>query len=91
MDSFYLTYIATYVGSRYFANDLQNSEPKLKHYTRHDIKMTYKKYGLEIFAAINNITNAEYSEYGAMDRALVNPGYYPSPRRTFLVGFSYKI
>jgi len=90
-DCFYFTYFATYVGSRYIGNDLKNINPKLKPYTRHDIKISYKKYGLEIFATINNLTNAEYSEFGVLDRAQTSPGYYPSPRRTFLIGFSYKI
>jgi len=87
----YFTYLATYVGNRFIANDLRNIQPKLKPYARHDCKVSYKKYGLEMFAAINNLLNAAYSEIGVMDRAQTSPGYYPSPRRTFLIGFNYKL
>jgi len=90
-DCFYFTYLATYVGNRFVGNDLRNIEPKLKSYARHDIKISYKKYGLEMFAAINNLANVEYSEYGVMDRVQTSRSYYPAPRRTFLIGFSYKI
>ena len=90
MDCLNILYVASYVGQRRFINDLQNSMPRLKPYVTHDVKVAYRKYGLEIFGAINNITNEEYSEYGVLDRALTNPGYYPSPKRNFTVGVSYK-
>jgi iron complex outermembrane receptor protein len=90
MDAFNFNYTFNFVDKRYFINDLKNEMPKLKFYTRHDARISYSIYGLEVFAAVNNIFDEEYSEYGVLDRALVNPGYYPSPRRNFLIGTSYK-
>ena len=90
MDCLNLIFVSTFVGDRYFINDQLNEMPKLKHYLVHDLKMSYKKYGVEIFCALNNILDAEYSEYGALDFTRTMPGYYPSPRRNFTMGMSYK-
>ena len=89
-DCLNISYVATYVGERWFANDLQNVMPKLKAYVTHDIKLSYTMYGLEIFGKLNNLTDEAYSEYGALDMMRTSPGYYPSPRRNFTVGASYK-
>jgi len=90
MNSLTFRYDATYVGERRFINDLQNNMPKLKSYMVHNVGLSYRKYGLEIFGAINNIFDAEYSEYGVLDFTLTRPGIYPAPRRNFLIGVSYR-
>ena len=79
-------YEADFVGPKYFANDLQNSMPQMKQYAVHNIRFSYYKYGFEVFGAINNILDAEYSEYGALDWSLTRPGYYPSPRLNASMG-----
>lgn len=83
-------YSIDYVGVRRFANDVLNNMPKLKEHTIHNIKISYYKYGFEVYGAVNNIFDAEYSEYGALDTFRVNPGYYPSPRMNIQAGVNYK-
>ena len=90
MDCLNFRYVANFVGQRWFINDLQNNMPKLKAYMTQDVKLTYYKYGVELYGVINNIFDEVYSEYGVLDYALTSPGYYPSPRRNFQVGASYK-
>ncbi|MBN1354318.1 MAG: TonB-dependent receptor [Candidatus Omnitrophica bacterium] len=90
MDCFYMSYITTYVGERYFANDLLNEMPKMKPHMVHDVKFSYKKYGVELFLSINNILDEEYEEYGALDFYRTSPGYYPCPRRNYILGLEYK-
>jgi len=89
-DCINIIYTANYVEQRWFANDLQNCMPKLNSYLLHNIRMSYKKYGFEFFTAINNLSDIEYSEYGALTRDRTRPGYYPSPRRNFTMGISFK-
>lgn len=91
MDCVKFGYTANYVGARPFINDLTNTHPPLKSYVTHNIKLAYNKHGFEVFGLINNILDAEYSEYGALDTfTRTMPGYYPSPRRNFVVGASCK-
>lgn len=84
-----VVYSVNYVGERRFVNDLQNNMPRLKAYMTHDIKFAYKKFGFEIYGAVNNIFDADYSEYGALDFTLTRPGYYPSPRMNAVAGVRY--
>ncbi|MFA5145797.1 MAG: TonB-dependent receptor [Candidatus Omnitrophota bacterium] len=83
------TYAINYVGPRRFANDLQNNMPRLKEYTTHDVKLAYEKCGFEVYAAVHNLFDAEYSEYGALDFTLTRPGYFPSPRMNATAGVRY--
>jgi iron complex outermembrane recepter protein len=89
MKSLEAVYTINYVGQRRFANDLKNEMPYLKSYITHDIKISYTKYGFEIYGAVNNIFDEVYSEYGALDWTLTRPGYYPSPRTTASLGVRY--
>ncbi|MFH1305807.1 MAG: TonB-dependent receptor, partial [Candidatus Omnitrophota bacterium] len=89
-DCFRFQYAANYVGTQWFVNDLQNNMPKMKQYLTHDIKMSYQKHGFEVFGVINNVLNADYSEFSVLDWSLTRPGYYPAPRRNFSVGVNYK-
>ena len=88
-DCFDVIYEINYVGPRRFANDLQNRQPQLKEYMTNNIKFAYRKHGFEVHAAINNIFDVEYSEYGALDWTLTRPGYYPSPGINASVGVKY--
>ncbi|MFH0764209.1 MAG: TonB-dependent receptor [Candidatus Omnitrophota bacterium] len=89
-DCFNVVYSIDYVGARRFANDVRNDMPDLKEHIVHNIKFSYYKYGFEVYGAINNIFNTEYTEYGALDFYLTNPGYYPSPRLNGSMGIRYK-
>ncbi|MFA6142449.1 MAG: TonB-dependent receptor [Candidatus Omnitrophota bacterium] len=84
-----VAYSINYIGSRRFANDLHNTMPSLKEYVTHDIRFSYRKYGFEIYGAINNIFNEAYSEYGALDWSLTRPGYYPAPGTNASMGVRY--
>ncbi len=90
MDAFNFNYTFNFIDKRYFINDLTNEMPELKFYTRHDARIAYTLHGLEVFTAINNIFDEEYSEYGVLDFTRTRPGYYPSPRRNFSIGINYK-
>lgn len=89
MNCFEVVYNINYVGPRRFANDLQNSSPQLKEYMTNNIKFSYRKEGFEVHAAINNIFDAEYSEYGVLSGNRT-PAYYPSPRLNASMGVRYR-
>ncbi len=74
-----------YVGKHYFISDQQHNYPKMKDYTTLDIKMSYDFGESTAFLGINNVFDAEYSEYGAISFS-GERGYYPSPGRNFVVG-----
>lgn len=88
-DCLEIMYNVDYVGPRRFANDLQNNMPQLKEYMINNIKFAYRKEGFEVHAAINNIFDVKYSEYGALDFTLTQPGYYPSPGVNATMGVKY--
>ena len=87
-DCFDMVYNINFVGPRRFANDLQNNVPQLKEYMTNDIKFSYRKEGFEIHAALNNIFDVAYSEYGSLSWNRT-PGYYPSPRFNASMGVKY--
>jgi iron complex outermembrane receptor protein len=90
MDCLTFTYGMDFVGDRYFVNDLQNIQPKMKSYTVHQARVSYKKYGFELFFAVNNIFDTQYSEYGVLDTfTLSMPGYYPAPGRNYTCGLNF--
>ncbi|MDD5173391.1 MAG: TonB-dependent receptor [Candidatus Omnitrophica bacterium] len=89
-DCFNVNYTVNYVGQRRFISDQRNVVPRLKAYTTQDLKFSYYKYGLEIYAAIYNIWNESYYDYAVTNAGGTAMNYYPSPRRNFVVGLNYK-
>ncbi len=90
MDCVNINYLVTFVGSRRFICDQKNLQPPMKSYTTHDIKLSYYKYGLEVYGALYNMFDQKYAEQGVLDRTRTVPAYYPSPGRNFVVGAKYK-
>lgn len=79
---------ANFNGSRHFISDWGNQVGRLDGYYTIDAKLSYAWKGLKAFAAVNNITNQKYAEYGVLNFAGL-PFYYPSPERSFFGGVSY--
>gem|GEM_PF-5547213 len=75
-----------YVGERYFISDQKNVSPQLPAHVRADVKASYSLDGVKIFAGVNNILDAKYSEYGVSNIAGTARNYYPSPARNFFGG-----
>ena len=90
MDCVNFQYMANFVGIRRFINDQQARAPRLKSYLTHDVKLSYHKYGLEAYGAINNIFNERYAEYGVSNSAGTQQTYYPSPGTNYVIGVDYK-
>ena len=49
-------------------------------------KLVYQKKAVKAFLGVNNLTGKEYSEYGVIGGYPAEKAYYPSPKRTFVVG-----
>lgn len=90
MDCVDFTYLATAVGLQRFINDQQNFAPRMKPYVTHDIKMSYHKYGMEIYGAIYNLFDEKYSAYGVTNAAGTAQAYYPSPGVNYVTGIKYR-
>ncbi|MGB5716404.1 MAG: TonB-dependent receptor [Gammaproteobacteria bacterium] len=79
-----------YVDSRYFDNDQSNSfGEKIPSYTTVDAKLSHVYKGLRMAAAVNNIFEEQYFEYGVS--STFSPGVYnayPLPERTILFTLS---
>jgi outer membrane receptor protein involved in Fe transport len=90
MDSVKFSYLANFVGLRRFLNDQQNLSPRLKSYLTHDIKLSYYKYGFEIYGAIYNIFNEKYSASGTTNGTGTAQVYYPSPGVNYVMGAKYR-
>ncbi|MCG6974537.1 MAG: TonB-dependent receptor [Desulfobacterales bacterium] len=86
---FTLTVDGNYVGERPFIGDFSNSFEDQKAYLVVNTKLKYQWKNFTAFLNINNITDEEYSEYGALSTyPIVQPAYYPSPEINFLAGVS---
>lgn len=89
--SLLLSVTGTYVGSRPFISDFQNTFPDQESYYFVNAKIQYKWKWFSVFANVNNLTDKKYS-YGAI---VINPntftterGFYPQPTTNFLAGFT---
>ena len=77
-----------YVGKRPFISDFSNDFSDQASYLVLNARFTYRWKSIKAFLDINNLTNKEYSQYGVIGGFPLERGYYPSPRRNFLVGIS---
>lgn len=90
MDCVDFTYLANAVGLQRFINDQQNLSPRMKPYVTHDIKLSYHKYGVEIYGAIYNILDEKYSAYAVTNGTGTAQAYYPSPGVNYVTGIKYR-
>ena len=79
----------SYVGERPFISDFSNNYSEQESYFVLNTKIQYHVKYLNLFLAINNILDEEYSEYGVLGGFPLEKSYYPSPERNFLAGVSF--
>ncbi len=75
-----------YVGTRPFISDFANALPDQASYFALNAKLKYAWKKMSVFVDLNNLTDAEYSEFGVVYGGVEN--FYPSPEFNFLVGLS---
>ncbi|MFA5038737.1 MAG: TonB-dependent receptor [Candidatus Omnitrophota bacterium] len=84
-----LNLLVNYVGSMFLVSDQSNAYPKLNDYVTVDINASQTWKDLELFAGINNIFDAEYSEYGVLSVFSGTRNFYPAPGRRVMAGVRY--
>jgi iron complex outermembrane receptor protein len=86
---FTLAVDGNYVGERPFISDFSNSFENQEAYLVVNTKLKYQWKNFTAFLNINNITDEEYSEYGALSTfPITETAFYPSPEINFLAGVS---
>ena len=85
---FTATLIGVYVGERPFISDYAHDLSDQQSYFIMNMKLAYRWKSFRAFFDINNLTNKEYSEYGAMGVYPTEKSYYPAPKRNVLAGLS---
>jgi iron complex outermembrane recepter protein len=86
---FTLAVDGNYVGERPFISDFSNSFENQEAYLVVNTKLKYQWKNYTAFLNINNITDEEYSEYGALSTVpITQTAFYPSPKINFLAGVS---
>jgi len=83
-----LTLNGVYVGSRPFISDFSNAFSSQEEYLLVNSRLDYRWKKVKAFLGINNITNKEYAEYGALGGFPMERGYYPSPGRNVIFGMA---
>lgn len=79
-----------YVSSTFAINDTLNTTPPVKPYWTLDGKISYETKNLEIFAALNNITDEQYYTYIVKSTTSTAKDHFPAPGRNFLAGTKLK-
>ena len=86
---FTLAVDGNYVGERPFISDFSNNFENQDAYLVVNTKLKYQWKNFTAFLNINNITDEEYSEYGALSTfPVTETAFYPSPTINFLAGIS---
>ena len=75
-----------YVGSRPFISDFAGALPDQESYFELNAKLKYAWKSFSIFVDLNNLTGAEYSEYGVGFGGVES--FYPSPEFNMLAGIA---
>ena len=86
LEHFSIFFDYLYRGKTYLINDMNNISPKLKSYNVTNMKLSYTKGDVELFAGIKNLFNELYSEYAATNIGGTTRGFYPSPERNYFGG-----
>ena len=94
LDYFLFSIHGSYVGSRWAINDISNGDlhgttPVKPHYLL-DAKLAFENEHMEVFAAINNITNEKYNSVVTKSGSSSAKNYFPAPERNYVVGASVK-
>ena len=83
-----------YVGKRPFISDFSNEFSEQKSYLAFNTKLQYQWKALNVFLAVNNITNTKYSEFGVIgvnSSGELERSFYPSQRLNVLAGVTVSI
>jgi len=89
-EALYLNLLLSYVGETYLINDQNNAYARMNDYVTVDVKARYHWKDVEFFCGINNIFDAEYSEYGVISIFAANRNFFPSPGRNVIAGCRVK-
>jgi iron complex outermembrane receptor protein len=73
----------------FLVNDVNNVLDSLDSYWVTNLKLTYHKGGIELYAGVNNLFNEIYSEYASTNTTATVRGIYPSPERNYYWGIKY--
>ena len=83
-NNFLFSLNGTFTGSCFDGNDMKNNKyNKLGSYEVLDIKLTYKKQALKLFAGVNNVLDELYTTTAYSET------YYPMPTRNFYGGVQW--
>src|SRR4029450_6232368 len=79
---------ATYVGSRFLANDVQNRLKKLPSFATYDLRVAWRRAllpALSLFleGVAYNVTDRKYAEFGGVSTFSPRVGFFPSPERNY--------
>ena len=89
-DHFLVSLMGRYTGSRFAINDTLNETSPIKPNYVLDAKFSYENDPLEVYVAVNNITNEIYSSYVAKSLFSSAKDYFPAPETNFMVGANLK-
>jgi outer membrane receptor protein involved in Fe transport len=97
---FEVGYNANIIGERLLSNDFAHESPRLDSYATHDMHIAFRPelgdhVDGSISFAIRNLSEEEYSEFGARSATFPPPlfepvfaeSFFPAPKRTWEVGF----
>jgi len=81
---------ANYVGSRYFADDLENTKNKMPHYLTLDAKATWKINEFKINLTGLNVFDKKYAQSGILNLSKTDYYYYPANGRSLYISAEYE-
>jgi len=89
-EALYLDLLLNYVGEMYLISDLNNDYGRMNDYVTLNVKARYLWKGIEFFCGINNVFDADYSEYGIVSAFAGTRNFYPAPGRNVIAGCRLK-
>ncbi len=89
-EALYLNLLLSYVGEMYLISDLNNDYARMNDHVTVDVKARYLWKDIEFFCGINNVFDADYSEYGIVSTFWSTRNFYPSPGRNVIAGCRLK-
>ena len=76
----------TYVGTRLFESDYQNTFGNQDRYVVINLKLRHEQDRLNTFIEVRNLTDHEYADYGVLGGFPVERAFFPSPGINVRVG-----
>jgi iron complex outermembrane receptor protein len=78
-----------YVGKRFLESDWANAFPEQDDYVVFNAKLKYKWKKITAYFDVNNLFDEDYASFGVLSLPPVEPAFFPSPERNFLVGVRF--